>query len=227
MLCKEGVLRVWITRTEPQASETAGRIAALGHEPCVAPLLMVRSLPVDIDLEGVALLAFTSRNAVAVFARQCPRRNLPAFVTGAATAADAVAAGFQEVVSADGDVNDLAALIVERRPKGLILHAGAAEPAGDLVGALQAAGLQARALPIYETVETGLAAPPDIDAVLIHSPRAAKAVARTVSRQEAAGLEAFAISAAAAAPISRSNFRRVAVAPYPNEQALLKLLTST
>ena len=54
----------------------------------------------------------------------------------------------------------------------------------------------------------------------------AKAVARVVSPELAARLESFAISPAAADPLSRSNFRRVAVAPYPNEQALLKLLES-
>ncbi|MDB5452875.1 MAG: hemD [Caulobacteraceae bacterium] len=219
-------MRVWVTRTEPQAEDTAGRLRDLGHEALVAPVLMVRFLPINIDLSGFVALAFTSRNAVAAFARDCPRRDLPAYVTGAGTAADARAAGFAQVFSAEGDLAALADLIAEARPSGKVLHAAAAEPAGDLAGALEPAGIEVRTLPVYETVETGVAPPEDVDAVLIHSPRAAKAVAEVIRPQEAAEMDAYVISPAAAAPISYSNFRRVAVAPYPNEQALLKLFVS-
>lgn len=217
-------MRIWVTRTEPQASETARRIEALGHEAAVAPVLMVRALPIKVDLDGIGALAFTSRNAVAAFARECPGRDLPVFVTGPGAWADAEAAGFGQVESAEGDVQALATLIIARRPPGVVLHAAGADLAGDLEGALDDAGVAARTLTIYETIETGVAPPGDIDAVLIHSPRAAKAVAGVTPVSLAQRIEAFAISRAAAAPISYSKFRRVAVAPYPNEQALLKLL---
>jgi uroporphyrinogen-III synthase len=196
----------------------------MGHEPVVQPVLMAHPLPIRVEIDHIAALAFTSRNAVAAFARECPRRDLPVFAVGEATAADARVAGFHEVISASGDVDALAALIAERRPAGVVLHPAAAEPAGDLAGALAASGVEIRTLAIYETVETGLAAPCDIEAVLIHSPRAARIVARTLSPALAAAVQAFCISAAAAEPLSGVNFQRVAVAPYPNEQALLKLL---
>ena len=35
--------RVWVTRTQPQAAETARRLAALGFEPIVAPVLEARA----------------------------------------------------------------------------------------------------------------------------------------------------------------------------------------
>ena len=127
--------------------------------------------------------------------------------------------------SADGDVGALAALIAQARPACKLLHAAAAEPAGDLAGELARFGVEVRTLPVYETVETGVAAPQAIvEAVLIHSPRAARAVAGVMRPDEAAAVAAFCISEAAAAPISYSKFQRVAVAPYPNEQSLLKLL---
>jgi uroporphyrinogen-III synthase len=196
----------------------------MGHEPVVVPVLMAHPLPVTVDLEGVAAIAFTSRNAVAAFARECPRRDLTVFAVGEATAADARDLGFREVISAGGDVAALAALIAERRPAGVVLHPAAAEPAGDLAGALQAAGVEVHTLAIYETVETELAAPTGIDALLIHSPRAGRIVARILPPAQAAGIAAFCISKAAAQPLSAVNFQSVAVAPYPNEQALLKLL---
>jgi uroporphyrinogen-III synthase len=196
----------------------------MGHEPVVQPVLMAHALPITVDLHRVVALAFTSRNAVAAFARECPRRDLPVFTVGEATAADAREAGFHEVISASGDVAALAALISERRPIGVVLHPAAAEPAGDLAGALASSGVAVRTLAIYETIATELAPPSDIDAVLIHSPRAARIVARSLSPAQAAAIEAFCISAAAAEPLAGVNFQRVAVAPYPNEQALLKLL---
>jgi len=193
----------------------------MGHEPVVQPVLMAHPLPITVDLGGVVALAFTSRNAVAAFAHECLRRDLPVFAVGEATAADARDAGFHEVISADGDVVALAALIAERRPSGVVLHPAAAEPAGDLAGALAASGVAVRTLAIYETVETGLAAPCDIEAVLIHSPRAARIVARTLSPAQAATIEAFCISAAAAQPLMDVNFQRVAVAPSITPQRTL------
>jgi uroporphyrinogen-III synthase len=207
-----------VTRTLPQANETADRLRAMGHDPVVAPVLECRALPAIPDLDGVAALAFTSRNAVAAFARLSDRRDLPLFTTGEATAERARAEGFTEIASAEGDVHDLADLIIRRAP-GLVLHPRAAEPAGDLAGELAKAAIPARSIVIYETVETGVSAPA-ADAVLIHSPRAGAIVARIAPRT----LAVYAISPAAAAALITSNFQPVAVAPYPNEQALLKLL---
>lgn len=218
-------MRVWVTRTEPGASDTARALRQAGHEPVVAPVLAVRPITdVDLDLSGVAALAFTSRNGAAAFAALCPRRDLPVFATGEGTAAVARALGFTDVVSADGDVAALASLIAKASP-GLVLHAGAREAAGDLMGDLARAGVEARAVAVYETVVTGVAAPDAIDAVLIHSPRAARAVAVTLAEgREERHLALFAISPAAAQPLAASKFQPVAVAPYPNEAALLKLL---
>src|SRR4051794_1084776 len=106
------------------------------------PVLMVRGLPINIDLSGFAALAVTSRNGLAAFARTCSRRDLPVFATGAGTAADAESAGFREVFSADGDVAALAALIAEVRPAGKVLHAAAVELAGDLEGDLARSGVE-------------------------------------------------------------------------------------
>ena len=142
-----GPLTVWITRAEPGATLTADRVAAMGHEPLVAPLLRIETLPdVAVDLTGVAALAFTSSNGVRAFAELCPRRDLRVFAVGAGTTAAAKAAGFKAVLSADGDVAALAGRIAARRSElvGTVLHAAAAEPAADLLGALTPAGLEAR-----------------------------------------------------------------------------------
>lgn len=221
-------MRLWVTRTEPGALATAGRLAALGHAPVVAPLLRIEPLAPEIALDGVAALAFTSPNGVAAFARLNPRRDLPVFAVGDATAEAATAAGFAAVRSAGGDVHDLTELIATARPSGPVLHAGAREPAGDLVGALDERGVAARSVAVYAAVpapgEAGLKALAEgrLDGVLIHSPRAAR---RLVEAAPAArDLPAYCISPAAAAPLIAAGFGRAAAAPFPDEASLLKLI---
>ena len=50
-------MRVLVTRAEPQASRTAAKLRALGHEPLVAPLSETRPVAAGLRTEGVAALA--------------------------------------------------------------------------------------------------------------------------------------------------------------------------
>lgn len=225
-------LNVWITRAQPAAEATAGRVRALGHEPFVAPLLRVRRIEdARIDLRGVAALAFTSANGVQTFAQAEPRRDLRVFAVGAATAAAARAVGFRSVLSSDGDVEVLAHGIAARRRelKGAVLHPGAVEPSGDLAGALAAEGVEARALPIYETGpseldDEALAALAAQDVVLLHSAKAARLFADLAERTPVSHLRAFCLSRAVMEPLVQTPLVSVAFAPFPLESALLNLL---
>ena len=156
-------MKLWVTRTAPDAHATAERLRALGHEPVVAPLLEVRTLEgVKPDLKGVTALAFTSRNGVAAFAGLTRRRNLPVYTVGEATAEAAREAGFGAVSSADGALAELVALIALHPPKGRLLWPGAAQPAGDLAAAVAPHGVECVHLPVYETVESALVAHPAV-----------------------------------------------------------------
>lgn len=228
--------RVWITRARPGAEATAARLSALGFTPLVDPLLEVRDLPWTADLVGVGALAFTSRNGVAAFARIRPERGLPVFAVGAATADLAAEAGFSRIESAEGDVAALAALIAARRGAfaGAVLHPAAAEPAGDLVSPLVRAGIEARTAAVYESfvrapsAET-LATLEGLRAVLLHSPKAARALAALLIAHPAPGLRALCLSPAVAAPLAalsaEGRLGPVAAAPRPRETALFELLS--
>jgi uroporphyrinogen-III synthase len=218
--------RIWVTRTQPQAEATAQRLRDLGYQAVVAPVLETQPLPdATIDLTGVDALAFTSANGVLAFAALSHARALPVFTVGDATAAVAVEAGFTDVRSAKGDVHALADLIAQAPRPMLVLNPGALEPAADLAALLAERGVEARRLAVYRTGETALAAPPaGIDAVLIHSPRAGRAVARLLAGADAMGLTILAISQAAAAPLAGAAVRAILVAPFPDESALLNLL---
>ena len=214
-------MRLWITRTEPAARDTADRLAARGHDPVIAPLLRVRALPLDAPVPDHAALAFTSRNAVAVWSGLSADRGLPVFCVGDATAEAARAAGFLRVQSASGDAADLAALI-RREASGRVLVPGPACPAADLA-ALVGPDVPIHLLPVYETVETDVDAPDPVDGILFHSARAA----RTFARHHAAaapGRVAFALSDAVAEPLRVLGFAEVRIAARPDEDALLDTL---
>ncbi len=222
---------IWVTRAEPGALATAERLRALGVEAVVAPVLEVRPVDGAIDLEGIGALAFTSANAVRAFAARSGERALRVFAVGAATAAAAKAERFRTVLSTEGDVEALASGIATRKRQleGAVLHPGAAEPAGDLVGALAGFGIPARAVTLYETVPRALPAEfrarlSRLDGVVVHSPKAGRRIAQIVEAEPAPRLAAYCLSAQVAATLAGVAIGSVSTAPLPNEDALLSLI---
>ena len=224
--------KIWITRAQPGADSTAERVRALGHEAIIAPLLAVRALQdVQVDLRGVAALAFTSANGVRAFSDLSAERALRVFAVGAATAQAARAAGFRLVLSADGDVDALAEGIGLRRGelRGAVLHPGAAEPAGDLAGTLEKHGVEARRLILYETAPVKLEADAarqllQADAALLHSPRAARVLAGLLKLYPAPKLRALGLSKAVVKPLARTPLAAKVFPSMPLEGALLNLI---
>ena len=219
---------VWITRAEPGAARTAARLRDMGYEPIVAPLLTIQNLTPPVpDLAPFAALAFTSINGVAAFAALTPRRDRPVFAVGDATAQAAHDAGFADVRSASGDLRDLARLIASAIASAAVLVPQAETPAGDFTAALTAAGARnvaIHSLTVYRAIETSAAMPSLFDAVLIHSPRAGKALAKLHHAPLAQAVLAC-ISLAAAAPLAALGLTPV-VAKSPDETSLLTILNT-
>lgn len=225
-------LNVWITRAQPGADATAARVRALGHAPLVLPLLAVQPIPdVQVDLAGVRALAFTSANGLRAFAEACADRSLQVFAVGAATAQAAREAGFRRVLSADGDVEALAERIAARRAEigGAVLHPGAAEPAGDLAGALARVKVEVRPLTLYDTVPVRLGADQiaqlaGMDVALAYSPKAARTLAGVLRAHPQPQLRILGLSKAVLAPLAKVGSAGLASPPFPLEAAMLNLL---
>jgi uroporphyrinogen-III synthase len=227
---------VWITRAQPGADATAARVRAMGHQPWTSPLLEVRLLTdVAYDLAGVGALAFTSANAVRAFAQARTERDLKVFAVGRATAEAARTARFRTVLSTDGNVAALADGISarQREIKGYVLHPGAEELAGDLVGLLEEYGIEARRLVVYETAPVTL--PVDeiarlvtADVVLVHSAKAARALAlvlRSGSGPSPAPVPmAIGISRDALKPLARTRLAARLAPPFPLEASMFDLI---
>ena len=219
--------RVWITRTQPGAEATARRVQEMGWTPVVAPLLEVRPIsgamlksPTPSGLAGVAL---TSPNTITTIAKDLAAYNgLPFFAVGDATAEAARAAGLTNVTSAGGDIHALARLIASKLSKGTVFAPGALEPAGDLPALLPEHSVIR--LPVYETLAVTPAVPEDLSAVLVHSPRAARILANLLPPEIATNLLAVTISAAAKAPLEALDFKKIAIAPTPDEEGVLRTL---
>jgi uroporphyrinogen-III synthase len=237
-------VKILVTRAEGDAEKLAARLGERGHASIIENLMTIRFQPeasrsIAPFLDGVQAVLFTSANGVRAFADATERRDFRAFAVGDATAAASREAGFDDVTSAQGAVDDLAKLVMSKLKArdGAVFHAAASVSAGDLQGMLEAAGFSVRRAALYEAVEAqslsdstrDAIARQEIDAALFFSPRNAATFVRL-----AAGLEegckhmvAVALSSAVAEKLATLPWRRIAVAAAPNEAALLTALESS
>ena len=237
-------MKVLVTRAEDDAEKLAAQLAARGYESVIEPLMTIhfrREAAPELApfLDGVQAVLFTSANGVRAFAAATARRDFRVFAVGDATAGAARKAGFADVASAGGAIEDLAKLVIGRlKPKdGALFHAAASVTAGDLQGLLEATGFAVRRAVLYEAVPSErlsdtsrqAIARREIDAALFFSPRNAATFVRL-----AAGLEegckhmtAVALSPAVAEKLAPLPWHRVAVAAAPHEAALLAALESS
>lgn len=172
---------IWVTRTADGADSTARAIEHLGHKAVVAPVLAVEPLDVRLD-QPFDSVVFTSRNGVRAFAAKSDRRDAPAWCVGDATADAAREAGFDAIVSSDGDVEALFYLMKAKAPRHFrYLYASARHPSAPLTAWLWAEGFPVSQTPVYDTVAASPNLSEDdlsrITHVLIHSARGGREVA--------------------------------------------------
>ncbi|MCC6788250.1 MAG: uroporphyrinogen-III synthase [Hyphomonadaceae bacterium] len=219
------MLRVAITRAEPEASRTAARVRARGAEAIVAPLIAIVPCGYDTNTEGAQAIIFTSTNGVRAFPDARGARDRLVLTVGDATAEAAREAGFSDVRSADGDVNALVALAKrELDPaRGKLIHIAGDHVAGDLGGELRAAGFSVERRLAYASVAAAplpAALNGPLDIVLFHSPRAAQRFIE-LGAPNAANLVAGCMSAAIADAAGKVSWKRIITAPRPREDDLL------
>lgn len=234
-------MTVLITRAKREADRLARTLAGRGIASMIEPLTAIRLLPHNAQalapfLDGVQALLLTSGNGARAFAAASPRRDLPVFAVGDATAAAAREAGFATVTSAGGNVEDLAALVMAtlKPAAGALVHAAGSVIAGDLDGLLGAAGFSLRRAVLYEAVPAAeLSAATraamergEITAAVFFSPRNAATFVRLAGGLygPVASMIAVALSEAVAGVLNELPWRRIVTAASPNEAALIEAL---
>jgi uroporphyrinogen-III synthase len=235
-------MRLLVTRPEPDNARTAAALRARGHSALLAPLLVVAPVA-DAEIGGgpFAGLVLTSANgarALAVHARVRELSALPVFAVGRRTAQAARDAGCKDVVSADGDVDDLATLISARIGTAgpPLLYLAGEDRTGDLEGTLTARGIAVLTVVAYRAV-TVVEFPSEaaaairrgaIDGVLHFSRRSAAAYVARAKRGDllAAALAGihFCLSERVAEPLKMAGAGTIRVAQRPDEASLLALV---
>lgn len=233
-------MRLLVTRPEEDAAGTVRRLEDMGQKALVAPALEIEFLQTGIGAaEGWQAWLATSRNGVRALVANDARRDLPLFAVGRSTAELARDSGFTDVRDADGDVDDLAALI--RRSlspgDGPLFHGAGSDVAGDLAGLLRADGFRVERQVLYRAVparsfpvgvEQALR-DRQIDAILFFSARSAEAFARLLSDEPDLAsafpdMTAICVSRRTAEAVSGLGFGRVMTARRPNQDEIMALV---
>jgi uroporphyrinogen-III synthase len=236
-------VKALVTRPREDAAPLIRALTDRGIEALMAPMLTIAPIADAARLLAPLLgsaqaVLFTSANGVRAFAAATPRRELPVFAVGEASAAAARIAGFRSVASADGDVSDLAVLVGARlSPQGgALVHAAGTVVAGDVAQLLGTQGFKVHRAVLYDAVPARELEPETAAALgrgeaalaLFFSPRTASTFVRLAA---AAGLApscravaAFALSPAVAAALEAVAWRALRTAAAPRQRDLLAAL---
>lgn len=228
-------MRLVVTRPQADSERTATALRARGYEVLVAPLMRVE--PVTANFSGTwGGVIVTSANAPGAIADNPACKalfKLPLFAVGRRSADAARQAGFSDVTSAGGDVRDLVRLIAARRAAASapLLYLAGEDRAADLV----ARGIAAEMRIVYRAVTAPF--PPEltaalqageVDAVLHFSKRSAKnylaGAAQAGVAGPALGVQHICLSSQVAEPLTGAGAGRIAIAPRPDEAALIASL---
>ena len=233
-------MRLLITRPAEDAQELADRLAALGHEAMIEPMLTIQALDFTLPERPITAILLTSRHAAGMIAGTIGgelRKQLPVYCVGAATADAARTAGFSNVIKSGGDA---ASLIIDAAAAldpeaGIVLHARGRHARGNIVGNLRCQGFEAREVVAYEAraarqlsdTTANAIRTRSLDGVLLFSPRTAEIFARLVSDAGLApaltGVTAFCLSDAVAAGLGNLAMK-LSVAGAPRISALIGLI---
>ncbi len=181
-------MKLIVTRPEQDAATLTEMLQGRGHQVVYSPLIKITprdnvAIP-DFAYQAVCL---TSANA----ARHLPlglKNKNTAFTPGAQSASAAISAGFMHVEARGGNVEGMAAHIINclKPERGPVLYISGSETSGDLAGLLRQSGFDVVKIVAYDAVAQPLRLSADeiaaCDGVLLYSRRTAKIWADEMAR---------------------------------------------
>jgi uroporphyrinogen-III synthase len=231
-------MRVLVTRPLPDGERTAAALRGRGYDVLVAPLMQVKPIAANLAGDWSAVI-ISSANAIrALDPKQIASLSkLPLFAVGQRSADAAREAGFTNVRSANGDADALIRLVggSDIDQAATYLYLAGEDRVADVEGELIRGGIKACTVIVYKTVTLGYPLElaealrdRKIDVALHFSRRSAE---NYVHGAKVAGLEQmalapkhFCLSAQVAEPLRAAGVGQIAIAPEPNEAALLAIL---
>lgn len=229
---------VVLTRPKDQSEPLAATLKERGYAVLIEPMLEIVPLDAEVPaLRDYGALAFSSGNAVSIFAERHPERSLAAYAVGQRTAAALRDAGFLDVREAAGDAEELAQLIrATYRSSDPILHLSGRAVARDLAALLQPTGIKAERVAIYDAMAVTFLSKQlvealyacTVDSVLFFSARTAETFGTLIVKFRLKDLtgavSALCLSRAVAESAQVLTWRRLRVAGRPTSDAMLALL---
>ena len=234
-------MRVLITRPIEDGLALQAELLDCDISSVLAPMLSIEFLNPELELvDHVQAYLVTSRNGATALARYTESRDTLVLAVGAATAERLANIGFRNVESANGDADDLVALVRRRLDPdaGALIFLSGEIVARDIEGVLSGDGFDLRRTIAYRgvperslahDVETQMRSG-DIQGVLFFSPWAGRTF---ISLVEQAGLASFCnemtaycLSGAVADAVCAVPWATVRIAAKPNKRDLLALLAA-
>jgi uroporphyrinogen-III synthase len=239
-------MAVLVTRPQPDDEATAAALRVRGFEVLKAPMLRFEPVAFQDDSDaaygGVIVTSANAVRGIEPHLENSRLLELPLFAVGERTAATARRAGFENVISADGDAAGLRdCVLASVKTKGLkkaspLLYLAGADLARDLAGELGERGFTVVTHTTYRMSPVSnlpreicdAFAANAIEAVLHYSRRSARAFLEAV-RTGGVEISALAIpqcciSALVASVVRDAGATQVMVAATPDENALLEAL---
>jgi uroporphyrinogen-III synthase len=221
-------VRILVTRPLPDGEAIARRLAAMGHQALLAPLLTVKFLEgPPLNLASVQAVLVTSANGVRALARRTSERGIAMYAVGPQTAEAAHQEGFLHVRNADGDALALAEAVSNSANPGAgtLLHAAGEDSGHALCEALAASGFTTSREILYR-IEKASQLPAEAARALRKGEVDAALFAECAARDDLSTerLAAICISANTADSLKGMAFSEVRIAAAPNQDALLACL---
>ena len=147
-------MHILLTRPLEDCSEMIIKFKSLGHQVSHLPLLSINKLDYEqinfLDYKGII---FTSANAVKFLDLKSIDKNLPCFCVGSATEIKARSAGFQNVIAAEGNVENLKELVLQNfdQKEGILLYVSGEITAVELDQQLKKQGYNIKRIVNYST----------------------------------------------------------------------------
>lgn len=217
--------KLWLTRTQPAADDSAVIWASAGFEPLVEPLLTIETVEHQ-KVSDEAVLIFTSKNGIDHLVCAGQR----AICVGDATAAKARAAGYRDVVSVDGTSENVTEWIAENVSTAQpLIHISGWHVRGSITEDLNALGYLAKRVKVYQSIQSPNWPEDPFPYVVFYSPLAARTFTEIAIDlcKDISKVTAICISQATAGELSALALQSVVIAKRPREDELIMAAKSS
>ncbi len=229
-------MKLLLTRPREQAEALAIKLRARNIDVWIEPMLsIIPHTNVKLETDDYQALLVTSSNGADSLAEATTRRDLKLYAVGDVTAATLSHHDFADVWSADGNADDLAAMVEKDvdPSEGSLLHVGGVNLAGDLISRLRSKGYKTDHIALYHTVAASALtrevrnamANREIDGVLFFSPETARIfvalVVGALCEKALADMTAFCLSEAAAKAANRISWGHLVISDRPAAASLI------